>query len=109
MNLTTYIKVTGHRGLRLRILVRDPAWVAKGIKCAKGFKAKAWFQASKQPTLLGTIALSAVDLEYVTHECCHAAWELAGPEHDEETIATLTGELTLKVWLKLMELCREPV
>jgi hypothetical protein len=113
VNLTTYVKVPGYRSLRLRVLVREPAWIAKGVKVAKGYKAHAWFQASKQPTLLGTVALSAINLEYVIHECGHAAWELIDkmlPEDErEEAVVTLTGELATRVWLRLLEVCHEPV
>jgi hypothetical protein len=105
MDLSTTIKVPRHPGRRLRILVRDPAWVAKGVDCGKkGYEAAAWFWASKGKVLAGTIALSKVDLNLVAHECCHAAWFLAGSHADEERVCLLTGELTAKVWARLQEL-----
>lgn len=102
MDLTLSIKVPRHPGKRLRILVRSPAWVAKDVDCGKkGYDAAAWFQASAGKSLVGTIALSAIDLNLVAHECCHAAWFLAGRGADEERVCLLTGELTTKVWAAL--------
>jgi hypothetical protein len=102
VNLTFTIKVPRHPGRRLRVLVRPPAWVAQGIKLGKGYEAAGWFQASKGRVMVGTIALSCPDLNLVAHECCHAAWHLAGGEGaDEERVCLLSGELTKKVWARL--------
>jgi len=104
---TIYVKVPRRPGRRIRILLRDPAWVAKGVPCGKGYEAAAWFQASRAGTsTIGTIALSKIDLNLVVHECTHAAFELVakGPvPGDEESICTLAGELSAKVWARLQE------
>lgn len=100
---TITIKVPRHPGRTLRILVRDPAWVAKGVDLGRGYEAAAWFQASRPGARsIGRIALSKIDINLVAHECCHAAWHLTGGS-DEERVCLLTGELTAKVWARLQK------
>lgn len=102
MDIRITVKVPKYPTRKLVVLVKPAAWVAKGVVLdRKGYEAAAWFLPSSGKILVGTIALSKIDLNLVAHECCHAAWHLAAP--DEERVCQLAGDLTARVWLKLQE------
>lgn len=103
MDITLTVKMPRHPGRYVRVLVRSPKWVADQFGRTKedrikGHEAAGWFQPSYGKYKVGTIAVSAVDLELVAHECTHCAFFLASQDLDEERICILTGELTKKVW-----------
>ncbi len=92
-----------HDHLRLKVVLRSARWVAEGVRLAKGFQAGAWFLGGDlEVGELGTIAISEVNLNYVAHECLHAAYYLVGAKN-EERLANMTGLLTELVWEALNE------
>ncbi len=104
------IKVPSRPGRRLRVLVRDSAWINKGDLplLKKGYLAKGWFKASLGKVYIGTVAIAEPDLtlEVVSHECGHAAWHLTsvgGLPPDEEEQVTMAGKLTEKVWERIQK------